>query len=82
MYMKYLNRTFTDFDRSIDISGITKKTLIITSDLDNAHTPCEAENLASRLPNDTLVMIHGAKHGSLWDIPAEIIKVVEDFLGN
>ena len=82
MYMKYLNRTFTDFDRSIDISGITKKTLIITSDLDNAHTPCEAENLASRLPNDTLVMIHGAKHGSLRDKPAEIIKVVEDFLGN
>lgn len=79
-YVKYLKRTFTDFDRSVDFSDLPQKKLIITSDLDNTHTPCEAENLALRLSNDSLVLIKGAKHASIRDQPEEIAKVVEEFL--
>jgi pimeloyl-ACP methyl ester carboxylesterase len=80
VYGKYVGKTFANFDRNTDFSELSQKKLIITSDLDNIHTPCEAENLAQRLSNDTLVIIKGAKHASIRDKLEEIIQLVEKFL--
>ena len=55
-------------------------TLILVGSEDVATTPGDAAQLASTIPNSTLVVLEGAGHMSNWEAPDEFNRAVRDFL--
>jgi 3-oxoadipate enol-lactonase len=55
-------------------------TLILVGSEDVVTTPADAEQLASVIPNSSLVLIEGAGHMSNWEAPEQFNRAVRDFL--
>ncbi|TDM06728.1 MAG: hypothetical protein C4K60_19750 [Ideonella sp. MAG2] len=66
--------------REVPMEKLTHETLVVSSDHDVIHTPCQGEDLHKRIPNSQLKKIEGSGHLSTWEKPREVLAVVEEFL--
>jgi 3-oxoadipate enol-lactonase len=68
--------TFAGVDQTL----IARPTLVITGTDDNVVDPRNSDVLAERIPGARLARVEGTGHLFFWEQPAEVVKIVSDFL--
>jgi 3-oxoadipate enol-lactonase len=67
-------------DRSEAVGRIQKPTLVIHGDEDKLIPPSNGRLLAERIPGAKLVMLNDVGHMPMLETPAEVVRIVRDFL--
>jgi acetyl esterase/lipase len=62
------------------LANITKPTLVIVGDQDLLAPVANSVMMAQRIPYSQLVIIEGAGHGVMWQVPNEFIAHIQNFL--
>jgi pimeloyl-ACP methyl ester carboxylesterase len=68
-------------DRYADLPAIDAPTLVIHGDADPLVPHANAGILAERIPGAQLVTLRGCGHLAMWEQPAELARVLFEFLG-
>lgn len=70
------------FDAWDRVPRIAKETLVLAGDEDNVVDPRNSWLLAERIPNARLHVLPGTGHLFFWERPAEVVNLLNDFLGS
>jgi pimeloyl-ACP methyl ester carboxylesterase len=68
-------------DRTEDLASVTTPTLIIVGDADAITPPSIAREMGQRIPRSEVCVIAGAGHMSPMEQPAEVSRVMLEWLG-
>ncbi|HEY6757562.1 MAG TPA: alpha/beta fold hydrolase [Nitrososphaera sp.] len=63
------------------LTSITQPTLVIVGDQDLLAPAANSVMMAQRIPNSSLVIMEGAGHGAMWQVPNEFAANIMNFLG-
>jgi 3-oxoadipate enol-lactonase len=66
---------------ALDVSRIQTPTLILTGESDQIVTPAVVKNFYGQLPNHEYFQIAKASHLMMLEQPAEVMKIIGDFIG-
>jgi 3-oxoadipate enol-lactonase len=74
-------RVLASNDLGDELHQIASPTLIMTGDGDVGSPPHMAELMGERIPDSSVRVLHGVKHGALTEVPDAIALEIDAFLG-
>jgi len=68
--------------RSAELEGFRTPTLVIAGSEDPIFSVAGLREVADRIPGASFLVMHGAGHGTYWELPDHFNRVVDAFLRN